>query len=345
MRPTLSTFRSQWPAEALGLCQADPQVIAYCNQSQDELLMDPMAPDEGWWGGWATMHLSAFIMDHAAYVVAPREVARLIVMAVCNHPIEIRNGFYEYLQFGSGLQPKSCHHTNCGQTFQSFERDCAVTFSPLLPGGQTVRIYPTDTRDAGLRVLIQGLDQNGQTILTTDPGTGLSAPGEYISLSFPFSNSVNQFSKITGIQKDQTFGPLQFFQVNPATGAESSLSTMEPNEAVANYRRYLVSGIPNHNLCCQSPAEPLRITAQARLDFIPVQNETDYLLIQCVPALIEQAQAIRYRRMDNGAQQSMMHHQQALAFLNGQLDLYEGKVSTAIKMPIFGSNRMSRQPV
>lgn len=344
-RPTLASFRAQFPSEAMGICQADPQVATYCNQAQDELIIDPLAPDEGWWGGWATMHLTASIINNSAYVVTPREIARLIVMGVCDKPIHIRNGFYEYLNFGSGLQPKHCCHTNCGQTFQAFERDNAVTFSPLLPGGQTVRIYPTDSRDAGLRVLFQGTDQNNQTILTTDPGTGTSAPGEYISLAFPFVNSANTYNGITGIQKDQLYGPIQLFQVNPTTGSEAPLSTMDPNESSANYRRYLVTGIPNSNLCCYSPAEPLRIRAQARLDFIPVENETDYLTIQCIPALLEQAQAIRYRRMDNGAQQSMFHHQQAIALLNGQLDLYCGKTSTAVKIPIFGSNRMHRQLV
>lgn len=82
------------------------------------------------------------------------------------------------------------------------------------------------------------------------------------------------------------------------------------------------------------------ISALGRIEFIPVTNETDYLTLQCVPALVEEAQSVRYSRMDNGAGQSQMHHQRALALLNGQLDLYEGKTSTAVKMPIFGGNRL-----
>jgi len=119
---------------------------------------------------------------------------------------------------------------------------------------------------------------------------------------------------------------------------------MEPNEQAANYRRYLISGVPNLNLCCVAPGVA-QISAQARLDFIPVANETDYLLIQNVPALLEEAQSLRYSRMDSGnaANQSQAHHARALALLNGQLDLYLGKVSTAVSVPIFGSNRMRRQ--
>lgn len=300
--------------------------------------MDPMAPEEGWWGSTVTLNLSASVSGAAAYVVTPQEIARLTDLAVCQNPIHIRNGFYEYLKWGRGLQPKTCQATGCGSTFQAYQRDNTVTFSPLL-GVSTIRVYPTDSRDNGLRVLLQGKDNNGQVILTTDPNTGLSAPGEYLPLAFPFANSVNLYSSITGIQKDQTYGPVQFFQVDGA-GNETPLSTMNPNEASANYRRYLINGIPNVNLCYSGSGQPVVVTGVGRLEFIPVFNETDYLTLQCVPALIEEAQSIRYSRMDSGENQSALHHQRALALLNGQLDLYEGKTSTAVKSPIFGGNRL-----
>jgi hypothetical protein len=327
------------------VCKADPAVATYCNEAQDRLLMDPMAPDEGWWGGWVTLNLSATVICQAAYVTTPHEIARLIVMDVCNHPVRIRNGFYEYLEFGRGLRPKRCAQ-GCGDAFQAYERDSVVTLAPMLSTPQVIRIYPTDARDAGFLVLIQGKDQNGQAVLTTDPNTGTAAPGEYISLKFPFADSVNTYlGSLSGIQKDQTYGPLQFFQVDPITGAEAALSAMEPNEMVANYRRYLIAGIPNANLCCFSPSNPLTITAQGRLEFVPVENETDYLTLQNVPALVEEAQSIRFSKMDStsAASQANYHHARALALLNGQLDKYEGKISTAVNVPIWGSNRMRRQ--
>lgn len=338
-RPTLSRFRAQWPAEAMGICQIDPAVVSYANDSQERLLMDPMAPDDGWWGGSITLHLTASIINRSAYFVTPREIARLVVMGICQQPVQIRNGFFEYLRFGRGLQPKGCQNTACGSPFETYERDNVVTLAPLLSTPQQVRIYPTDVRDAGKRVLLQGKDQNGMVILTTDPGTGQSAPGEYIALAFPFSTSVNQFSTITGVQKDQSYGLVQFFQLDPNTGTEVALSAMDPNEGTAWYRRYLVNGIPSQNLCCASPANPLQITAQGRLDFVPVFNETDYLTIPNVPALIEEAQSIRFSKMENGANQSQFHHARALQLLNGQIDAMEGKTSVAISVPIFGSDR------
>ena len=302
--------------------------------------MDPLCPDEGWWGGWVTMAFTAAILNRAAYITTPREVARLTDVAVCGRPIPMHNGFYEYLEFGSGLQPKPCRNNTCGSTFAAYDRDNVATLSPLL-GTRTIRVYLTDGRDVGRRVLLQGKDQNGLVILTTDPGTGRAASGEYLKLASPFTDSVNLFSDISGLQKDETFGPAQLFQVDPATAVEEPLSVIEPREGTASYRRYLVSGIPGINLCCLSPGT-LKLTAQARLDFVPVLNETDFLTIPNVPALLEESMSIRYNRMDSttAAQQAALHHQRALALLFGQLDKFLGKVSTAVKVPLFGSNRL-----
>lgn len=292
------------------------------------------------------MNLTAVRTENHAYVTTPQEVARIIVMGVCTRSVPMRNGFYEYLQFGSGLNPKSQCQAGCGQTFAAYDRDNVVTLVDLLPSPQTIRIYPTDGRDSGLRVLLQGPDANGKAVLTTDANTGLTMPGEYVSIVAPFASSVNTFTKLTGIQKDQTYGPLQFFQVDSVTGVELPLSGMEPNEMTASYRRYLLNGIPNFTCNCSS-SSLVQLTVQARLDFQPVQVETDYLSLPNVPALVEEAISIRFSRMDSGSanQKSMYHHARALSLLNGQLDLYEGKVSTAISVPIFGSRRLRRQPV
>ncbi len=346
-RPTLSQFRTQFPTDVMGVCAADPAVIAYCNDATQRLMLDVLCPDEGWIGMWATMHLTAAKVCQHAYVTTPREVARIIVMGVCQTPVHMRNGFYEYLNFGNGLQPKAClQGCHGGRSFDTYDRDNVVTLFDFLTTPQNLRFYPTDARDAGFRVLSQGLDANGQVVLTTDPGTGQSAPGEYIALGFPFVDSVNTYSRITGLQKDQTYGPVQIFQVDPVTGVETALSTMEPNESVASYRRYLINGIPNFNCNCPQPGL-VQITCQVRLDFIPVANETDYLTIPNVPALIEESISIRYSRMDspNAQNQAISHHMRAIALLNGQLDAVIGKVSTAVRVPIFGSQKLHRQLV
>lgn len=344
-RYTLANFRARFPQEAFGCCQADPQVRNYCNRATERLMMDPLAPEGGWYGTWVRMAFSVSVSSGSAYIVTPREVARITDIAACQQPLHIRNQYYEFLKYSSGLKPSSCS-PNCETVFQAYERGNVPTLSDLLATPQTIRIYPVDSRDVGLRVLVQGKDANGQTVLTTDPGTGQSAPGEYLVLRFPYVDSANTFSSITGIMKDQTYGPIQIFQVDPTTLAEVTLSGMEPNEQSGWYRKYLLNAVPAAAQCCTT-SPTLQITALCQLDFIAVENETDYLLIPNVEALILEARALRFENMDSpsAAQQALVFHGKAIASLNGQLDMYEGKNNPAVRVSLFGSNPLCRQPV
>lgn len=345
-RVRLYDFRVSGGPEAIGLCNTDTFAIAAAvNEAQERLMNDPLTPDEGWWGGWARMVFN--LTQGNPYFITPREVARVILMDVCKHPVPVRNGFYEFLQFGRGLQPGGCCNrpgVGC-QTLQAFERETVVTAFPLAGTPQTIRAYPADPRDAGLVVMPQGKDANGKDILFIDPTSAQSARGESIVLEVPFADSLNLFSSLDGIQKNKTFGEVQIFQVDPATGVESPLLVMQPGETVAQYRKYFVNGLPTH--CCNTPGGVIQVDAQCRLDFVPVASDVDYLLIGSVPALIDECMSIRLGRMESAAAQqlSAAKHQSALRLLFGQLDLHESREQVAVGRSIFGSNPLRRQPV
>lgn len=329
-------------------------MAALVNEAIETLLNDPLQPDEGWWGTWIRV---AFNVTQAQPTfVQPREVARLILMDVCNHPTRIQNGFYEFLDFGRGLQPSGCPNNiasaaglsspPCNQTLQAYDRESTPILGTQQATPQFVRMFATDPRDYGANVLVQGTDQNGMQILGTDALTGAPISGEVLALGSPFTTSVNQFSNpITGLQKDATFGPVTFFQVDPVTAAVVPLSVMEPSEVSAAYRRYFVNGLPTN--CCNTPGGQVQIVAMAKLDFIPVMSDSDYLIIPNVPALIRECEAIRYSTMDtaNAFKMSQQKHAAAISLLMGQLDAMLGKERPAITVPIFGSDRLRMQPI
>ena len=59
---------------ALGMCDTDiPRIAAAANEAQQRLLTDPLAPDEGFWGGYAQFAFTATAPYE--YLVTPREVA------------------------------------------------------------------------------------------------------------------------------------------------------------------------------------------------------------------------------------------------------------------------------
>lgn len=334
----------------IGACPADIQTVAEnVNTAQRRLLYAKEAGDEGWHGTWAEIAFN--VTRTNPYFTAPREVARVEFTNVCRRPVPVQNQFYEYLQFGNGRLPKI--HARCRQDFlQVYSRNSVPTFTDLAATPQLIYIYPSDPGDVDgtKRVLLQGLDQNGVTVYSQDGANRVQ--GVFVPLGSPFVSSAIQFTQITGIQKDITNGPVQFFQFDPTTGAQSLLLTMEPSEQTAWYRRYYFNPLPFN--CCHSfpPVQPstpntVQVTAIVKLDLIPVAVDTDYTLIQNLEALIEEGQSVRYSEIDSATSKQMAaeKHKQAIGLLNGEIAHFYSRDEPAIAVRPFGSARLSRARV
>lgn len=341
-RIRLYDFRISGAPESCGICFTDiARVANLLNEAQQRLLTDPNAPDEGWWAGYARY---AFTVNPPfSYIVTPREVARIILMDVCKQPLAIKNEFFEFLEFGRGFQPVGCeaNRQQCGQIPQAYERETVTTINDFV-AGNSIRIYPLNSVDVGKRVLIQGTDTNNKTIYGTSLLTGNPILGESMVIEVPFTDTTNTFNTVTHIQKEQTNGDVVFHMVDQF-GNETPLTSMEATEQTALYRKYFLNGLQNR--CCgQSPQQVL---AMCKLDYIPAQSDQDYLLIQSLPALVEECMAVRYSRMDTPGSQQMAaaKHARALQLLFGQLDHFLGKQSAAITVPLFGNDRLRLQPI
>lgn len=333
----------------VGLCSADgPRLADFVNTAQRRLVYAKESGDEGWWGTWAEI---AFTVSRSSpYITLPRGVARLETATVCDRPIPINNQFVEYLQFGNGRFPKHFRHDRLNLFLtQSYQRNNAVTFTDLTNPPQMLTIY-SSPQDNGKRVLLQGLDNNNNTIYSQD---GLNRViGVFITLGQPFVIAPMPFNQITGIQKDITANPIQIFQADPNTGAQILLHTMEPGEQTASYRRYFFNPLPF--TCCPpqsvtttatSPSgSPIQVTAIVKLELIPVVVDTDYTLIQNMEAIIEECASVRYSQIDSPSSKQMAQerHTQAIRMLNGELTHYLGRDEPAVQFKPFGSARLER---
>lgn len=350
-RPNFRDFRTQVASYAqsvgspLGICVGNiPALAGLVNIATERLISDPLAPEEGFWGGWAKYAFN--VTAGNPYLVMPRGVARVIVMDVCTKPIKIQNGFYEFLDYGEGLQPKPCRENICAGLMQSYDRESTPILGILNSSPQIIRVFPTDPRDSGKTVIIQGTDQNGITVTSTDPVTNQTILGEILSLDLPFTDTVNNFATITGIQKDSTAGPVTIFQADPTTGVSSALSSMEPSETAASYRKYFIGNLPCG--CCATTTGQVQVVCMCKLEYVPIASDPDWLGIPCVPALIAECEALRYESMDNAKAQEMAtnKHAKALQLLFGQLDHYLGKERPAISVSLFGTRKhLKYQPI
>ena len=325
--------------QVIGHCAADngelPEIV---NEAQQRLI--EAGGEVGWWGSWAKVVFNVDAINDP-FITLPRNIARIINMDVCRRPVRIQNEFYEFLEAGIWLQPQ----TTCGadtlrqcNLMETYDRGQFPTFSDLVPGNKRLRFYITDQADISRRVLVQGRDGNGQVIRSLD---GLvQVQGQFLTLTTPFVQLPFDISHISGLQKDTTIGVVQVYEYDTSTGVQRLISQMDPSEEVAGYRRYFLNGLPKN--CCDPAAQnptTVQVTGMCKLAFIPVVADTDYLMIQSIPALKEECQAVRFSEMDDStsAQQATFRHGRAINLLNGQLRHHLGKERPAINFAPFGT--------
>lgn len=342
-RLRLADFMVSRGPTSVGLCNADVAPVAlFVNEAQERLLF--AGGETGWHGSWWKMAFN--VTQDDPYITAPREVARLINMDVCNQPIRIQNEFYEFLEAGIGLQPELSSCQGRCAVLEAYERGTTISMGDFTEG-RKLRIYVTDTADVGRSVIVQGKDNNG-AIIYSQNGTD-QILGIVLDLTTPFVDTPTTLNEWTGFQKDQTLGPVTVYELDPSTGNQRLISTYAPNETVPQYRRYFINGMPKW--CCNPPtdgsASTVQVVAMAKMEFIPVQVPEDYLLIQCLPALIEEVQSVRYDGIDgdDSKKKAEYHHARAIRFLNGQLEHYYGKLRPAIVYAPFGDAHLYRQNI
>jgi len=320
MRATLKDVKRSRIPELLGICADDTyRLAAMVNDAQQRLIY--AGRDAGWWNGWVKTRFS--VTSAAPYITLPRELARVINMSVCETPIYIHNEFYEVLPGGPGPMPdEACCSDWCGSV-AGYERGVWPTKVDLTSTNQRLRLYATDNRDLGVKILFSGEDQNGNTIYGMD---GLkTVQGFYITMIDPFADSLFDVSKINSVVKPQTFGDVLLYQVDQTSGATVLLSRYLASETNPAYRRYYISPICT---TCGS----YTVNALAKLEFIPVTRDSDPLIISNIPALMEMCQALRGYSQEVTAAHEMAekHEMRAIKLLRREMDHYLGNQNPAV---------------
>lgn len=335
---------------AVGICASDvPSLAAIVNRATQTLVN--AGGESGFWGGWAKVLFK--VSRCKPYITLGREYARAINLDYCRWPAPLNNEFAEFLEAGIGLQSFGKCQNWCGKV-GGYERGVYPTHRDVDPVGQMLRVYLTDVRDVGRRILIgPAQDQNGNFIYSQDGNNSVN--GFYMPLEQPFTTSSFQVSNISGISKDATYGDVLLYQVDAATGVQVLLSKYAPDEISPAYRRYYLNGLP----CGCEPTTPqsgcivpnpvlpeVAVTAMVKLEFIPVSRSTDFNIIGNIPALIAEAKSIRYSDMDaaNAPVMAQTSHRQAIKLLQDEMRHYLGELSSSIAVNFapFGTARLSR---
>lgn len=345
----LDVRRSRFP-ESIGTCFTDmPRIAAAVNEVVQRLLMDPRQPDTGWFGTWVQMIFN--VTRTSPYITAPRGIARIQLMDVCGNPIKLQNEFYSYLWAGEGYLPKNIcawnSANNCVGSLntQGLLRGYYPTLVDVPTGNpQTIRAYPTDPLDVGKRILIQAYDANNQKIYGLDGVQQIE--GFYLTLATPFVDSTMTIGSkgIYGVQKPWTYGDVVLQAVDSVTGTVTALARYEPGETNPIYPRYYLDSLPQY--CCNGTAS-IQVNAICKREYYPVNVDSDWVLIGNLPALISEAQAIYHDGIQEAAAAVMEQkkHNDAVLFLQGELDHYLGKEMPAVNVSLFGTAKLRNQSI
>lgn len=338
--------------EVLGVCSIDyPRIATAVNAAQERLIFASEARDEGWMGSYAEMAFN--ILKSDPYIALGRYGGRLMAVDVCDAPVKINNQFEEYLMFGNGHKPRTWCNGNAlrqgvCERINIYQRGVFPTYRDLT-AGHLLRIRAQDPLDTqgDKRVLVQGLDTSDNVVTSLDGA--LRVQGIYLTIASPFVDTPFAFNSLTGLQKDATNGAVQFWDVDPVTAVETLILTMEGGELIAGYPRYYFNGLPLS--CCPttlvSGTPTVQVKALVKLNLVPVVYPTDYLLIQCMEAIVAECQSLRYSTMDmpSSKQMARLAHQDAIRLLNGELTHYYGTKTPAVESKPFGSARLEDQGI
>jgi hypothetical protein len=265
----------------------------------------------------------------------------------CETPITIRNQWFENIQ-GVGLQTprRNCAGGNCNEGLfvndqwcnfgNGYDRGTGCTFNEIRGLNKKIRVYNDIAEADDAYITLMGYDENSQWVLTEVDGVWID--GERVPFATPYATSTKFFSNLTAVIKPITNGNIRLYEYNTDTTTQRALSVYEPSEENPAYRKMLVPGLENARCCNTSCSEDdddsecrrVKITAIARLEYVPVSAPTDWVIPGNPDAVAEMMMSVRAGEMHN-EEQMVFHEQKCLSMLNTQLRHYLGH---AVVQPI-----------
>lgn len=347
-------YRSRIPA-AIGACPDDTtRLVAVLNEAQERLLY------EGKFHG-TTGRFRFCAVDSC--LTFPPQIATPEAISVCGQPTNIRTQWYEYLDGGFGMRTGqsdsnsvtggcgsgsgSCGSGVCGCMNEAIYRGEYCTFADIVGTNKKVKLVCDLSSDVGKNVLLLGYDSNFNWVRTNQGGVILD--GELVTLAQGAGTiSTTMFGSLTGVQfPTARDGQIWAYEYNTTTTVQRLIGQYQAFEINPSYSRYLFpsisGGVTSEGTCRTTLVELI-----GKLNFFPVVNDSDYLVIPCIPALKEMCQAINSAEHEpDGVKRNQIIATglaTAKEILDAQLSHFSGS-GASLTMNILGSSIGSPDPI
>ena len=297
----------------------DPRFTAIVNLATKNLV----ETGEMFWG----LHARYQFCVTNGCIVWPSQIATIEAIAVCGNPIPVRNRWFEFLATYPGVQSDGdCNRRACGAN-QLLDRATPSTcaFADIIGVNKKIKVYADISEVADAKILLQGNDENGQWIRTFVDDEWID--GEYVAINAATPQlSTKFFSSLVGVQKPITNGNVRLYEYDTDLATQRAIAIYEPDETRPWYRKQFIPGMDGAKCCgcVGDDANTKQVEVMAKLAYVPVRNDLDWLMIGNFSALESEVQSIMKRR-NNLAQEAVTWRALAVQTLRDELRHYLGR--------------------
>jgi len=312
-------------AKMLSMASTDARVVDYINEAQERLMYK---------GKWPGTYVRYELTQSNGAITWPRQLETIEAVAISGASGKVRDSWYEFLESGPGLLD-----TTNNDALSLIDRGEAPSFQDILVEAdkeKLLRVKYTNGETATATIILQGYDENGDWIRSTDSGNVID--GVKVTLTggtlqnttgLYYLDTTQKFSELSAVIKDATKYPVKLFEIEASgTVTERTLGHYEPDETKPHYRRSLIPGLPDDNT-------DTTVTVVGKARFIPAVNDNDWLFINIKSAIKEMVMSISMAEK-NMLQESVAFEQRAVGMMEDYLMHYIGD-GTVVVPRIHGS--------
>ncbi len=329
-----------------GAC-ADSAEFVYQVNSVTESLMKRGA----WWGSEVVMRICIFGCE----IVWPNYVGTVMGIRTCGGQIDVRNGWYAI------MGPSWCYNNWGGTEWgyanwngtgyggpinaTAFDSNTSPVQSQITGNtGKLLQYSIVKPQDYGKTITIFGKQYGGQPLQELD-ANGDWINGLTITAAYPVAQTTVLVTKIDQVTREATQGMTYLLEYDPATGLRRMLSAYAPNETNPQYRKSTIRNWTALPFETDSNGNRMNtIEAMVKLEFIPVVNDRDFLLIDDFQALKSGIQA--YKLDEQGDQAGAAGKwAQAISELNFESRNKNPGNEFVTQVRVMGSNRTVSNPI
>ena len=302
-----------------------------------------------WWGTEVVVRLCTGSCE----IVWPNYVGTVMGVRTCAGQMDLKNNWYAI------MGPSSCYTDWGGSNWGpigsgygyggnvnavGFDSDTSCTGNAITGNtGKLLQYHVVKSEDLGKTITFYGKQYGGQPLQELVNGVWQS--GLTLTAIPGISRTTVLVTHLGQITREATQGMAYLYEYDPATLLLRTLSVFQPNETNPQYRKSTIQNfgsIPYYQDA--NGVKSWNIEALVKLEYVPVVNDRDFLLIDDFDALKLGIQALQFEDAHD-YQNAEVTWKLAIRELNYESRNKQPGNQFVVRSRVMGSNRVVSNPI